>query len=225
MSGKKKSGGEEGGGESVGLWYISFSDMITLLLSFFVMLTTFSSFSKEVGTKFEGIAEGINNSSLFTGNNPYNSVVPAPDRVVDWTNKGSEKPTDGGTENIHKPRSSFWEANANAYRDRQVFIIPGSRLFWGKGNTLTYAGKELLNMLGEFLKAVPCQVVIREGYPEADDGADVNLNRASAIVEYLTTKQSIASRRFSLSATNSAGARKLGRPVVEIMLLARTPVR
>src|SRR5689334_15799193 len=37
---------EEGGGE-VGLWYVSFADMITLLLSFFVMLTSFSSFDNE----------------------------------------------------------------------------------------------------------------------------------------------------------------------------------
>ena len=42
-------------GEKVPIWIVSFADMITLLLSFFVMLTTFSSYSKEDLSKFAGV--------------------------------------------------------------------------------------------------------------------------------------------------------------------------
>ena len=90
MSEKKKHE-EEAGGESVGLWYVSFADMITLLLSFFVMLTTFSSYSKEGMNKFAGTCAYIASYSLVAGR-PEHSMVPT-ERAYEQVKEGSEKPT------------------------------------------------------------------------------------------------------------------------------------
>ncbi|MGA2093982.1 MAG: flagellar motor protein MotB, partial [Sedimentisphaerales bacterium] len=47
---------EEESGEGAPIWIISFADMISLLMAFFVMLTTFSSFGPRESEKIRTIA-------------------------------------------------------------------------------------------------------------------------------------------------------------------------
>ncbi len=145
MSNKKKHEEEDGGGHSVGLWYVSFSDMITLLLSFFVMLTTFSSYSKEDLSRFSGVWAQLADYSVFTGRHGNESLAPQPDRPYDYTMNGSEKPSGADHNTVESTGESQWLASmADAYSRRRVLHIPSRMLFWGKdtqGTTLMPAGK------------------------------------------------------------------------------------
>jgi chemotaxis protein MotB len=54
---REKSGGDEGGGPSAPFWMVTYSDMVTLLLTFFVMLLAMANF-EEVG-RVDAVFESI----------------------------------------------------------------------------------------------------------------------------------------------------------------------
>ncbi len=222
MPHKKAHAEEEAPGESVGLWYISFSDMITLLLSFFVMLTTFSSFSKESLDKFSGAWAYIANYSVFPVKNINQDSLIENTRYIDWSPDGSEKPpADMGLDAIRRPRDSFWMENmANAYHDRRMFYIPSSRLFWGKGSSLIPAGKAHLDKIASFMKLVPCTMIVGESNSEELSMDGRAFERAWAIIEYVSARAGIGTERFSIASIGNAAAGQMDQSVMEVTLMA-----
>lgn len=226
---KKSGGGEESGGESVGLWYVSFSDMITLLLSFFVMLTTFSSFSKESLERFSGVWAYVNNYSIFSGRSlPQESVMPQ-EKFIDRTVEGSEKPpADGGLEPNRRAKAQPWLAGTNqAYADERVFYVPSTRLFWGKGASMMEAGRKHLDLLAKYLRLVPCQVAVGESNPAGlGDVSDRALERSWTVIEYLVGTCGLERDRFSIAHAEESISRSLaGQPIVEITLRTQSVTR
>lgn len=217
--GKKSGGEEEGGGESVGLWYVSFSDMITLLLSFFVILTSFSSFSKESLDKFSGACAYIANYSILPSRHISQDSLAPVKKYMDWTQQGSEKtPNEYELTNITKPKASEWLAGMSAaYHNRRVFCLPSSGLFWGKGASLIPAGKGHLDLMASYLKMMPCQVTIAQSSIDGDASAGVD--RAWAILEYWTTR-GLKQEHMAIAAIDSAAARGAGQSVIEITVTA-----
>jgi flagellar motor protein MotB len=226
MSEKKKKHEEEEGGESVGLWYVSFADMITLLLSFFVMLTTFSSYSKEDLTKFAGVWAQLADYSVFSSVHSNEGLAPSSQRPVDFTQAGSEKPTESDPRVVQNTGESQWTAIADAYSRRRVLQVPSSRLFWGTGTQctlLTPAGKAHLKMLSAFLRQVPCQVLIgnsiASGILPSCKGQE--LDRSYALLEHLRNEEHVAPGRIGLKASGPELADSSGlEGVMEITLLA-----
>lgn len=229
MPHKKEHAEEEEGGESVGLWYVSFSDMITLLLSFFVMMTTFSSFSKEKLDQFAGEWDFVGNNSLFPGRNVTQDSIANQQRHTDWSAQGSEKPpTDFSLDPTHRPKSSPWMADQDkAYANQRVFYVASSRLFWGEGTSMMSAGRQHLDLIGKYLKLVPCQVVIGESNPaEGPDLSGRAFDRSWAIVQYFVEKYGMSLDRFSIKQADSSLCQQIsGRPVVEVTLLGKNVVR
>ncbi len=216
---------EEGGGESVGLWYVSFTDMVTLLLAFFVMLATFSSYSKDNLDRFAGAWTYLANYSILPGKNVSQESVVQMEKYMDWTPVGSEKPSHTeSTDAIRAPRESFWMENmANAYHERRTFMVPSVRLFWGNGSSLIPTGKSHLDMVVSFLKVMPGQVIVGES--AVDDGSGTadgrSLSRSWEIVEYMARKGNLPYDRFSVGVCDDKSSRKVGgAPVTEITLLA-----
>ncbi|MFA6132732.1 MAG: flagellar motor protein MotB [Phycisphaerae bacterium] len=221
MSGKHQQ--EESGGEGVGLWYISFADMITLLLSFFVMLTTFSSFDDGSMSKLEGVMESVSQSGIFGGRRPRDSMVAPVENIVDWTAVGSEKPTDHDGQPVqHPPESNWVSMMAEAYNNRRLIRIPSEDLFFGEGTHLTPAGRSRLKLLGTFARMVPCRVIVGESALEQNRQAvGRSLQRAWAVTEFLTQDPKLPQSRFSLNVAPSDSAEDAGgRKMMEIALIA-----
>ena len=230
MASKKGHSEEEGGGHSVGLWYVSFSDMITLMLSFFVMLTTFSSYSKEEMTQFAGIWASLADYSVLSGRLGREAVAPAANRVLDRTEKGSEKPAGSASETnyVEDPLQSPWlAAMAQAYHNRRVLRIPTSRLFWGlasQGTMMTEAGSKHLKLLSAFLREVPCRILISDSISSKvlPSCHGDELNRPYAVMEYLRTSGGVAPDRLGLAASGTELADRMGEDgVIEITLVSR----
>lgn len=204
-----------------GLWYVTFGDTITLLLSFFVMLSTFSSYSKEEFTEFAGAwAQMTNYSAFYGGKN--DSKVPSPPRAVDWTAAGSEKPTEEEGKSTRNPRHSECLASmADAYHSRRVLHINSSRLFWGQGELLTPAGQLHLKLLANFIKSVPCHVII--GHSSAKHQSDSeNLQRPWAVLNYLREAQPEIADRLSLTMAGADLSQQTnGESIMEITIVAR----
>ena len=221
MARKPQAAAEEGGGESVGMWYVSFSDMITLLLSFFVMLATFSSFSKESINKFAGACAYIVAYSVVGGRSEKG--VMGTERHWEAAKEGSEKPTGLPAGEPNTPRPSTWTAQANAYHERRVFRISSSQMFFGKGTALTPQGLQRLDLVADFLKRLPCRMVVSETASGGDDGARsrLSLERSWAIVNYLVERRSVPVGTLSISPSGAAGRSSAEADAVELVLLSQ----
>ena len=220
---------EEEAGESVGLWYVSFSDMITLLLSFFVILCGFSSFDDESREKFSGVMNGISHFSVFGGTqNAHDSIVPPHDPAAESAEDGSEKPVDPVGAGAHKPKKLPWVAELDAYKDRRVFYIPIRSVFWGKSNSLTPEGRESLIQIAAFLSRVGCQVTLTEILPEGGSPAYNSMDRLCAVQEFLIVKGKLSGETVNVSSTASLPpnlTKRPAEPTLEICLISRSKAR
>lgn len=183
-------------------WMITFSDCMTLLLTFFVLLLSFSSFSDKQDAQFKKMADSLAYELSFSEQGSNNESV----MVVQETNdakkhkKGSEQPTkdDGKKNNLMK------ESDPQDFRDQKVFLLASDEIFWGKGTRISASGQKQLAAMAEYFKKMRNRIVITESPLRAkDDPADLGLRRAWAIVDYMSRQQQMDRALFSISATGT----------------------
>jgi outer membrane protein OmpA-like peptidoglycan-associated protein len=167
--GKHKPKQEEESGEGAPLWIISFADMMSLLMAFFVMLSTFSGFGPSEAEQLQKAVKATLGGSYHGGWHQQRSrtAVGYQSPAAGQPGKGSEKPTlqDGEGRGLMK------ETQAGDFRKRKVFLIESSQVFWGNGTTLSPGGRDFLNALATYVGKVPGRLVITENGP-ADGGED-----------------------------------------------------
>ncbi len=200
-------------------WMVTFSDCMTLLLTFFVLLLSFSSFDDRIFRKLKVIfAKSLTSVSPSDKTNrdaflPTNQLMHTED-----LDEGSEKPTLArDTEDNLKQ-----EAEAEDFHNRKVFLVPSRRVFWGEGTTISGQGHKTLAVMASFLKEVPNRVVISENtWGNDKNSRRSGLPRAWAVMEYLTTTQGLDERKFSISAasTITQGTLKSGETTPAVSLL------
>jgi chemotaxis protein MotB len=213
-------------------WMVTFSDCMTLLLTFFVLLLSFSSFDNRVFRSLKVVYANAHNSITPT---PRRSERDAllylpPVKHVAELDKGSEKTT--LTQQLEE--GLMKETELMDARRGMIFQVPSKQAFWGKGIALSPEGRQIMDILASFLNNVPNRVVISENGPtNSQDSVDLGLARAWTIMEYLTTKKDFDKARLSISATNTLTQGNLeksdweaGSPeperMVEIVLLERS---
>ena len=212
---KKKPGQDSP--PKVPAWMVTFSDCMTLLLCFFVLLMTFSSFDDVKVAKLSGGLSGKAFESIFPIKRTIrNSVVAPKPRPLERTPEGSEQATDREQITISNPKRPSELFNTDAYRDRNQVSIPSGKLFFARGSGLTLEGKRMLGMVALFLKRMPCHVMIGETNSEGAAPA----SRALAVTEYLIKSAGIERNRFSISADRKQSRRTNGgRPTMVVTML------
>ncbi|HPC94873.1 MAG TPA: flagellar motor protein MotB [Sedimentisphaerales bacterium] len=213
-------------------WMVTFSDCMTLLLTFFVLLLSFSSFDNKVFQRMESaFAEGLSSIGLSVTRSKE-AFLPTP-RVMynQEPEKGSEKPTvDGQYES--NPSESLDFLN---FQDQKVFLVPSEDVFLGRGARISGHGRQMLTDVAALLMAIPNRVIVSEHALEAgqDDTDEIALNRAWTIAQFLTDGQGIAKTRMSITAAATVDAETLRHSgltalnpgvsrVVEIVILERS---
>jgi len=145
---------------------------------------------------------------------PTTQVMP-----VEAHAEGSEKPTlaRGPQDNLEQ------ETQPADFRGRKVFLIDSEDIFWGKGTAISSDGQKTFATVALFLKEVPTRVVISEHTLDNQSGDQLGLQRAWAVIEYLTTKQGLDKKRFSISsATTLPNLEFSNERTLEIILLERS---
>jgi chemotaxis protein MotB len=204
---KKEAPAEESAGAPQ--WMVTFSDCMNLLLTFFVLLVTFSEFSQEQQEKTVNFGSAM--QSVFgppieaSGRKEEESMVERPQIAhTEQPQFGSETPTD------HQPlRANNGALNEDLqtsnYRNHKVFLIPSKKVFLGRGRALSADGRYFLAVMAAFLKDAPTGIVVSENGPEVRaGGADLGLSRALAVIDYLALIQSLDRSKFSIAAESIA---------------------
>ncbi len=219
MARKKPSPPTDDGPPGPGSWIVTFSDCMTLLLCFFVLLLVFSSFDEVSLKKLADIFafKEDNQSIIIKEGGRKESIIKPVDRQTDWSEAGSQQQVvDIKTESVKNPRPSVWWANTDGvYKDRRSFYIQSDRMFWAQGAQLSNTGKQLLDLMAELMRYVPCQVTVDHNFPN-EEGSQNALARGWSIVNYFATKKNVPRDRFTI--TNSGPASL--KPLVTITLLA-----
>jgi chemotaxis protein MotB len=208
-------------------WMVTFSDCMTLLLTFFVLLLSFSSFDDKVFWRLKIIyCNALTNISPNPESDRDSFTHFAPIKYLAEIDRGSEKQT---LERDEKD-GLLEETEPEDFQNRKVFIVSSKKVFWGKGAAISSEGRDIMSTMASFLKEVPDRIVISENGPGEEDSVQFGLVRAWAVLEYLTETQGLEKKRFSISAASTITKERFdsGQVVaalertIEIVLLERS---
>jgi len=195
---KKVRAPEEGSGGAP-KWMVTFSDCMTLLLTFFVLLLSFSSFDDKSFMKATtSLARG------FPSVNPTRSRDSLTSREQVLYQKDRSRGSENPTENPQVDGFIQERAQALNFQDRRVFVIPSDQVFLGRGSYLSPQGRTLMGKLARFLKAMPQRIVISENsLSESTPATALGLQRAWRITNHLINQADLDLNRFAISGTST----------------------
>ena len=209
---------------------LTYSDCMTLLLTFFVMLITFSSFDDKVYRKMESVfSESLSSLGLrpIRDNRAFRSIPPI--LYEESVRKGSEQPTVAGEYDSNPSQ----DLDFMDFQDQKVFLLRSERVFWGRGVRMSPTGRQLLSDIGTLLEATSERIVISEHTLDSHEDDDLGLRRAWQITKFLTAQDVLDRARFSISSVSTVAQEIIaqtslfaGRPpttrVLEIVILERS---
>ena len=197
-------------------WMVTFSDCMTLLLTFFVLLLSFSSFDKETLPALgQSLAKALPSIGLSGKNKQDSMYEKQPSSKEVKETEGSEVPS-----NAVKQTTNFMkEKKPLDFRNLKVFTIESKDFFWGRGYALSKDGCGVLNTLADYLKHRTGRIVISENGPNGEEL--LGLQRSIAVMDYLTKKHTIKKDRFNISCATTMRQPPPQRQV-EITLLDRS---
>lgn len=185
-------------------WMVTFSDCMTLLLTFFVLLLSFSSFDDKVHRQLKETMF-MDLPTVYREVKRQRDAIAQKEQIVPQKEleKGSEQPTliDG------PPSSLELTHKTKSFRDRKVFMISSDEVFWGVGASITPHGNTVLATLAKFLKKIPGRIVIAEtGSGSETENASIGLERSWAVLQHLIEKEQFDRKRISIGASSTVGA-------------------
>ncbi len=205
-------------------WMVTYSDCMTLLLTFFVLLLTFSSFDDKIYRQFEDtLFEDLPQIYLQVRRSKASFLNPEEPLILAELEEGSEKPTLEGKSKINM----VMEKEPKEFSDKRIFYGDSEKIFWAEGTSLSKEGKITLALMGIFLRRVEGRVVVSEnGFDDGDRAERLGLARALTVVEYLTEQAGLDEGRFSISAVStmdsSTRVQQKGTRALEIVILERS---
>ncbi len=203
-------------------WILSFSDCMTNLLCFFVLLVSFSSFDVSAQGRIGGAFTAMTNPALSDRKTePTDAIVPPPQPPFDSTSEGAEKPTDQPPEPVRKTHSDV-VPDIKAFHDQVTIRVQAGKLFWASGDLLTPAGRSSLKLIGSYMRLLPVRAVVWSRGQAGGPGTESDMRRAWSVVSCISEEAQISRDRFCIA--GNAGD-STGEPVVEILLIRKEVIR
>lgn len=193
-------------------WVVTFGDMMSLLLTFFIMLVSLSEIKEE--ETYQALVDSM--QQQFGYQKTIDALTPGDSKprraefaVLSTTGRAKKKDTAKGGVPEKAPVGE--EQHVRIVRPGQMTAV-GSVVFFDVGNDrLTKAGEDVLNQTAEQLRGKPQRIEVR-GHVSAEfaartsgteEGMLLAIRRSAKVKRYLVEKQGIAAERFRVS---SAGA-------------------
>jgi flagellar motor protein MotB len=183
---------EESGGAPE--WMVTFSDCMTLLLTFFVLLLSFSSFDKETLPALgQSLAKALPSIGLSGKNKQDSMQKKQPSNQEVKQPQGTEVPSNA----VEQTTNFMKEKKPLDFRNLKVFTIESRDFFWGHGYALSIEGRKVLNTLAGYLKHRTGRIVISENGPGGKES--LGLQRSITVMDYLMKQHDIEKKRFNIS--------------------------
>ncbi len=200
----RKKDKEENARVSAPDWLLTFSDCMTLLLTFFVLLLSFAQFKEE---KFKSLGESFSQALPSVGQSPKLEAesLQKKDAGKQRTRVSKGTETRPPVENINTS-TPMAEKKPIDFRNVKVFSIASSEFFWGDGNAITIKGRTVLDALAVLLGSRPSRMVISE-HGDGSENDELSLSRTWAVVRYMTRQKNVPLGKFSITSANMMGTK------------------
>jgi len=194
---------------------VTFSDCMTLLLTFFVLMLSFSSFKPHT---LEGIGSSFGQALPNAGASfqDRREVILRRPQVVTTQRieKGAQTPALKAEEGNRAKEQRLLE-----FRNLKVFTVPSADFFIAQGEVISPHGLKILDKLAEYLTARQSRVVVSENAPSGTD--EMGLRRAYAVIDYLASKKQLDRKAFSITAASMVPQQRESGRMLEITMLER----
>lgn len=180
-------------------WMVTFSDCMTLLLTFFVLLLSFSSFDKSsLDNVQKAFGLGKPDSAAQQGRREGTLAQSDAIKVIDEIPEGSRVPTPSD-----KALGKLSEMKKlTDYQRQKVFRIPSKKIFVGDASALNPNNTDVLEYMTVFLKAKPSRVVICEFDPENPNRSDKNSTQRAWRLMKFFIDSNVEAERFSITGSS-----------------------
>jgi chemotaxis protein MotB len=206
---KSKRGEESGGSTDANGWMVTFSDLLTLLMTFFVMLLSMSSMDKN---RLEGLSASLRGAVGVLESGLY-SEVSAPKEIshkiavgkslaFEVRNALAELKIDQGKTNDTEETGYMGQGVSVVEEGSKVWVsLPEAILFPRGSKTLSSHGMRVVEKIGKVLKRwtypIRCQGhTDGSGEVSEAEALPLSLQRAASVVNHLRTRAAIPDKRL-----------------------------
>lgn len=188
-------------GPSMERWLLTYADMITLLMVFFVMMYTISNVNAD---KFQALAENL--SMILTGTPPAGIIEEGPNSVGNGLTGEAKKLTELQQElNEFLSRENLSQQITVSLEERGLVVRFQATILFVRGSAeLTPEARKIIALIGEKLAGLPNYIRV-EGHtcdlpintPKYPSNWELSTARASNVLQELIANCGISADRLS----------------------------
>lgn len=185
-------------------WMTTFSDLMTLLLTFFILLFSMSSISEE---KFRSLSQSLA-SSFSGGEGILEGVIIPPENGVEPVNPDALDPAllemyNKVTQFIEK--HDLGDSVAITADENGIYVNLNNAILFGKESaSITREGKKVLRSIADLLNEIGNNVVIEghtdnipNAYGQYPTNWELSTTRAVSVLRYLSEEEKVNPMRLS----------------------------
>lgn len=214
MGRKKRRKSEENSSQG---WLTTYSDLMTLLLTFFILLYSFSTLDamkfKQVASALQSVLIGQGKVTIFEndtapGDTPVDQLLPIPNdedsNMEDITNFDKVRQMYNKVSDFIKEEGLDAEVKIRADKRGVIVDINENILFEPAEANLKYDSKEILNTVSRLIKQFPNEIVV-EGHTDNTpiyskrypSNWELSVDRATSVVRYFAEEKNIDPKRLT----------------------------
>lgn len=218
--GRKKQREEPSGPAGAPEWVVTFTDMISLLVTFFILLLTFSSMDSYEALKVDSFLQG-NRGMHAAGGSSLVDVAKEDQLAASNIERGANRPHTRPPESLQASIEEMGQSESSAHRaldmndvgDGLLIEFNAAESFAPGSTELSSALKKSLNEIAEVLQHYPHQVVV-EGFADAafkpspsfKSADEISLARANAAADYMLQSSELSPKMVQLAGLGSREA-------------------